>query len=171
MIENNPVFKSKKLYLLGYSMGATIAFEIAKILENLKYTCELILVDRPPNKKEWMEKNRKISNAELIANADEIINAYDTNLFENELLVDKNKIVEKNQILNEHYTLDKIKSNITYIEALNNKAFINGSEWQKHTFGEFKHYRIQTSHNAIFEEDNFEFIMNSITKNNELNTK
>jgi amino acid adenylation domain-containing protein len=165
MIKENPVFRSKKIYLLGYSMGATIAFEVAKTLENLKYDCELILVDRPPNKKEWIEKIRTMSAAELMANADEILNAYNNNLLRNDFLVDKNKIVEKNQILNEHYTLDRIKSNITYIEALHNNEYINGNEWQKYTFGEFKHYTIQTTHNAIFEEKNFEFIMNSILKN------
>ena len=39
----------EKLFILGYSMGATIAFQLVQELEKMNYNCELILVDRPPN--------------------------------------------------------------------------------------------------------------------------
>ena len=49
--------KNKKINIIGYSYGGTIAFEMIRLLENLNINCNLVLVDSIPFQKINIEKN------------------------------------------------------------------------------------------------------------------
>jgi len=145
--------KDEPFIVLGYSMGAAVAFEIVKELEKHYSNINLVLVDRP-----------------TVIEAEQI-ELQNMDFQANWLLVEYKKVIKldeeqekrtlaflKNNLeLNNLYQLKgKIESNIYVFEAADNEFSGNMHEWQNYTNGDFKHHYLLGTHWDAVSEQNFE---------------
>jgi amino acid adenylation domain-containing protein len=134
--------------LVGYSMGSTIAFEMAKLLEGKNKSFELFLLDRniSTNSYQTQTYSLKENNIESIAAeyAKRIPNAISNQ-------VRLRKFLANNlRILNNYTQEGMIKSNIHVFESAGNKIKTNMKLWQLYTEGSFNHHYLEQDHwNAL----------------------
>ncbi|QNK61910.1 amino acid adenylation domain-containing protein [Pedobacter sp. PAMC26386] len=142
---------TEELTIVGYSMGAAIAFEIAKILEAQGKLLRLILVDRNPRQTsnsffDFGYKKRAIDY--LFEQFKQIVQA--VNLEEKDL---KKFLTNNIGILDRYEYQGVIKSPIHVVEALGNEVRTNMKDWEKHTEGNFNISFINEGHWQLFSED------------------
>nr|BFF38238.1 hypothetical protein BACY1_00430 [Tenacibaculum mesophilum] len=133
--------------IVGYSMGATIAFEIVKTLEATYPNIKLVLLDRGIQKE-----------GESVLIASEI-----NTLLEKELILWKKEmstsdferikrlVIHNTKILAAHELQGNIKADILAIEAVNDLAEANMIEWGALSSGAFTHQYIKANHYEILE--------------------
>ncbi len=157
--EISETFKNRKIHLLGYSLGAYIAFEIAKVLENKNVAYESIaLVDALP-----------------VYLADEIffeqqgeMNVFEKSLME-EYAVSRDKIhlylsyiYDRQHALialsHDYKTTGQLQRGISYFKAMvetpNLKSKIDASknQWKKHSHAEVIEFMVDGNHMNIFSQ-------------------
>ncbi|TDO73427.1 surfactin family lipopeptide synthetase A [Flavobacterium chryseum] len=139
--------------VLGYSMGAAIAFEIVRELEKYYSNIDLILVDRPTTvEADQLELQNMDHQANwLLAEYKKVIKLDEEQ--EKRTLA----FLKNNLVLNNQYQLEgKISSNIYVFEATDNKYKGNMQNWQDYTNGDFKHHYLLGTHWDAVSEQNFE---------------
>jgi len=139
-----------EIIILGYSMGAPIAFEIAKILEAKFIPLKLILIDREVSKSSTVPSDKMDREAEwLVKKYQALISdqAFDVKYMHRFL---KNNI----RILNEYNQNGKIKSKIFAFEASGNKTNTRMDEWNNYTEGGMSHYFVKGGHWDVFADKN-----------------
>lgn len=136
-----------EFFILGYSMGGVIGFEIAKILEKeLNSKVNLVLIDSAP--KSMVYDNNKEANTNDVLQ--KIITAYKDVLPSNQLENYKKFLLNNICLIKGYSVKGSIKGNIMSFEAKNGNY--NMSNWAKYTSGSFK--------NEIIDGDHFEVIKN-----------
>lgn len=142
-------YKNEHLYILGYSMGGLISYEIAKLIEQNQNTkTTLILIDSAPNS---MLKDIKKEKEEEVNTVENLLNIY-KQCFTNNKISFYKKYIENNIELIKKYRIEGyIYSNIIAIEA--QYGNYNMDMWKYHTKGKFQH--------SILQEDHFTIIKNN----------
>ncbi len=138
--------------IIGYSMGATIAFEVVKELEKKYPNIKLVLLDRGVQKEE-----------KLVLTTSEIneILGQELALWKNEMNTSdfirvKELVIHNTKILEAHQFTGNIKADILAIEAQNEVAQANMVEWSSFSTGTFRHEYVKAYHNQILEtQSNF----------------
>ncbi|WP_264530605.1 non-ribosomal peptide synthetase [Flavobacterium sp. N502540] len=139
--------------ILGYSMGASIAFEVVKELEKHYDAIELVLVDRPT------------SLTGINADTENIDEQANWLLHEYEKAVDLSKdqkesvlsFIKNNLHLDNQYKLQgKISSTIHVLESAENDLRSDMMNWQNHTDRELLHHYLSGTHWEAFNEKNFD---------------
>lgn len=141
-LKNNPIV------LVGYSMGATIGFEVAKALEEEYKDVKLILIDRGAHEtEEFLVDQRKsddIIDNELVFWGKEIR--------KEDLDRIKELVFHNIKILASHKLEGKINSKIIAIEANQNSDKTKMVAWKNYTNGDFRHHLLETTHYGIISE-------------------
>jgi surfactin synthase thioesterase subunit len=143
--------KDKSIIIFGYSMGAVIAFEMAKILEAQNKYLQLILVDR--NVQSTSDRISgsglgKRDKEDLVRRYKQLVTKSNTDEKELEIFLSNNI-----KILRDYNVNGKIKSPIYAIEAVGNKVKTNMQDWKKFTDGQFKISFIKGDHWELFNDD------------------
>jgi tyrocidine synthetase III len=158
-VENN---SSRKITVLGYSMGALIAKETAYLLENLGYEVFLVLVDKDPHTN-YAELSFQKDAAGNIDDSilDVILAQHLATAPPDFLLKSQNRIkqlLSHNISLLEKYTNKRIvKADILALESkLNNddkpKKKTKMQVWESFTQGRFRHQIIEGNHFTLLNE-------------------
>jgi amino acid adenylation domain-containing protein len=154
----------KKISLLGFSFGATVAFEVAKQLEQKGMEISLIIIDRPVNKRRSLFNVRKnfVEQEDLnwfldrIKTIDPGINV---NWNNNIRLMENYK--QKGRIHGQMIAF-KSKENL-------NKDFLTMEDWKEYTSGNFSHYYFKGDHYACLEmQDNIDRIHDILTQKDKI---
>ncbi|WP_343858457.1 AMP-binding protein, partial [Fulvivirga kasyanovii] len=149
--------KDREIIIMGYSMGAAIAFEMTRLLEAQGHQVKLILVDRGVGKKGTRKGNvplvdEKVLNSlveqELGYWLKEIRPGYEARV--------KSLINHNVKILDKYLVSGKVMAPIIAIEAKNNISQAGMKEWRAFTSAEFKHYFIESDHYGIFQKQNLD---------------
>lgn len=144
-IQNQP------LVLVGYSMGAPIAFEIVKILDQLNDTLiapKLILIDREAHIRRktlfYLKPTEDLLETEFSHWASEI-NENDKNRI-------RDLVFHNNKILANYLLEGKVNNEIIAIEANQNRRPTNMQKWKTFSKGNFTHHYIDATHYGILTE-------------------
>tara|TARA_Y100001968_G_scaffold295894_1_gene303644 strand:- start:137 stop:1606 length:1470 start_codon:yes stop_codon:yes gene_type:complete len=150
---SNDILKVQKdgIYnILGYSMGANVAFEVVKIIEKKGFLCNLIIVDRPlfSNK----HKGRLTFEGETL-----IETFLDANIISELLAEDKNHLEKMlnhyQEVLDKHRISGRVKSNITVFEIKRKGIFNKTKSWKNFTSGKFNKNILEGNHFTILNEE------------------
>jgi amino acid adenylation domain-containing protein len=135
------------ILIMGYSMGATIAYEVVKILEVQMPNIKLLLIDR------GVHENREVQLDESkIHDTLEIeLRSWKNEMSETDFERIKRLVVHNAKILGEHKLEGKIKADVVAIEAVNNSCETRMKQWEQLTLGTFKHQYVTSSHYQILE--------------------
>ena len=151
--------------ILGYSMGAAIAFEVVKELEKQYDAIELVLVDRPISIIGLQDNEEDIdAQADWLLKEYQKITGLSTDQKASVLSFLKNNLHLDNQ-----YSLQgKISTAIHVLESGENELRSNMHNWKEYTTGELTHHYLSGTHWEAFSEKNFdkyvEIFKNSIQK-------
>jgi amino acid adenylation domain-containing protein len=147
-------------YIVGYSFGGYVAFEMAKLLKKLKI--KLILIDTY-----WNLQTENKNNLEIVIN-DELNKIFDGN----KELRDKYYQIGKNNlsILFKYKIKGKVDNNIILIEAKDTEDSLlelksHNLNWQKHTKGNLQRYIVSGDHYNILNNKYYNKIANIIKDN------
>uniref|UniRef100_UPI003742A137 thioesterase domain-containing protein n=1 Tax=Fulvivirga marina TaxID=2494733 RepID=UPI003742A137 len=155
--------KNETLFVLGYSMGAAIAYEVVKNLEKLNFTCELVLVDRYPNEEIFIDSIDQYSEEVVAQYLNETILGLYQDVSEEESIRLKQILLKNTKILEDYRISGVISANITGIVTTKNSGGDYMSPWKKYSKGEFQLYTLETTHYEIFKKPFFDSIYRSIT--------
>lgn len=144
--------KEGTIFLLGYSMGAIIAYELAYLLEQEGHQVCLILLDREPVSKKINPKK-----------TDEVIQFYLQWLGKKEdFLLQKETafssierfLYHNVRLLHQHKIKGAIRGPILAIEAQKDRPFSIMTDWASFTTGSFQHFKIEGSHHELLSTEN-----------------
>ncbi|MCE3228020.1 MAG: Nonribosomal peptide synthetase [Bacteroidetes bacterium] len=154
--------QNRVVYLFGYSMGAMVAFEIARKLEKENYTVNLILADKSP--------------AASIADLSAVDEAVQHELKEwGDMLTPERReklksFLKNNMTIQANYKLQgRIRSDILALEAKDNKLKTDMSNWKKFTDGNFRLEFLSGGHYDVLQDRNLAVISSLITSVNKNN--
>lgn len=134
--------------LVGYSMGATIGFEVAKILEEENADVKLILIDRGAYETEEILFDQKKSDDVI----DNELAHWGKEIRKEDFDRIKQLVFHNIKILASHKLEGKISSEIIAVEANKNSDKVKMTGWQGFTNGAFKHHFLNTTHYEIINE-------------------
>ena len=141
------VQENQSVLIMGYSMGATIAYEVVKILEEKIPNIQLVLIDREVYEKE-----------QTILEESKIHETLETELtsWKNEMSTSdfdriKRLVIHNAKILSEYTIKGKIETEMVTIEAVNNSYQTNMKQWGQFTSGTFNHIYVTSNHYEILE--------------------
>lgn len=150
--------------LMGYSMGAEIAFEMTKILESFDYKVNLILLDRGINKNKSLGNKHK-GNVDLRLVLERELSNWFSGVSEEKAERVK-KLVSKNlEILESHKIEGKVHSDIMVVEATQNPIPTGMLNWNEYTSGRFTIYEMKTNHYGLIKKGNSRLLAEIIVKN------
>ncbi|MBL6446394.1 amino acid adenylation domain-containing protein [Fulvivirga sp. 29W222] len=137
------------MFLIGYSMGGTVGFEMARILEQQGYPVTLIIIDRNVNEDEEAQEDEEISR--LLSHE---LAYWHKDLKDQDFDRVKRLVLHNVKILAAHKIQGKIQASIIAIEAKRDTDQIYMEEWNSFTNGSFEHHYVQGDHYTII--DNLE---------------
>ncbi len=129
--------------VMGYSMGAVIAFEIVKRLEKKFGEIDLILID-----KEVRQVSQVISNKRIEDEVEHLFDFYDTYVGGAITKPDhlRGFLTNNVNILNSYKLQDSITSNIFAVEASEGGFSTQMQNWKKYTTGKVELLKVPVSH-------------------------
>jgi amino acid adenylation domain-containing protein len=139
--------KSNSVWLMGYSMGVPIAFEMAKILESMNYDVHLIFIDRGVN--DNSSNNIPTTKEDIDKILETELKHWIREVNEKDINRIKRLIYWNLNLLNKYEVKGRLRSNVTAIEATNNHNPAMMDQWSNYTNGEFKHYKMDAYHYEI----------------------
>jgi amino acid adenylation domain-containing protein len=142
---------NKELLIFAYSMGASIAFEMVKMLEKNNRQVQLILLDATV-KQSAQKPNLSAINKEvkILMEAYKKLNM-EANINEKTL---KKFLVNNFKIHEQYKHAGKIKSDILLFEARNNPIPTDMKKWKKLTAGAVNHLFIEGGHWDMLSSEN-----------------
>jgi amino acid adenylation domain-containing protein len=139
------------IFLLGYSMGVAIAFEMVRVLEEAGREVELILVDRSPEKKEELSLSQDVELQRDMLRLKDLF----TETEQNEYLIS----IENNiQLLKEYTVSSQVKANILTIsseQALKSEGRNSMALWEHHSQGTCLHKSVDADHDKLLQSPNY----------------
>ena len=160
---------NQSILITGYSMGATIAYEVVKILEEQTPNIKLLLIDREVHE-----------NEEVALDESKIHDTIETKLmsWKKEMRAAdferiKRLVVHNAKILAAHKLEGNIKADVVAIEAVNNSYQANMKQWEQFTSGTFEHQYVTSNHYQILETQLAEVIkqLKQLLNNEQTNIK
>ena len=168
-IKKHHVDRTHKFTILGYSLGAVIAFEILKILEKEYDEIALVIVDRPTDIS--AQKTKKSINEEVNWLLIEYEKFVHINLEEKGRM---KAFLKNNLKIDNQYRLNgEISNNIHILESIENEHSSAMMDWQNFTKGIINQHYIKGTHWDAFSEENFEKylqILQSLYQNKQIKT-
>ena len=154
----------KHVWLLGFSLGASVAFETAKILEGKGYTTRLILIDRNiSRRKPKLTEELRQSNENELQYLEGWLRTFEYGAEQTERI---QRLWRNNLSLNNKYKQrGKVKGDIVAFKAKKNisNTFLNMKDWEKYTSGNFEHLYLEGNHyDAIQSVKNLEYMVEYI---------
>lgn len=141
--------KTGNYTLVGFSMGAIVAFEMTKLLEEKGEEVNLILIDKNLNVDyEEEEKFFDIDFEEIIRTLQ-----YDASMYRDAQTRIHNLYKHNFKILSEYAVEGQIKAPIYALEARDNNVSTKMEIWENYTQGNFEHLFISGSHFTLLNED------------------
>lgn len=140
--------KEKPLFLLGYSIGAWISFEMTKLLEENGYTVTLILIDKnveiPEEGRVYLNNSEVISEGFLaeLSWLNQTFTAEETRHLE--AMYKHNSDVHAN-----HSIAGTVNADIFAIQGNNPLITTNMSKWKEYSNGLFSSFDINAIHTEI----------------------
>jgi thioesterase domain-containing protein len=163
--------------IAGWSIGGTIVFEIARLLElSGEETGILALIDSKPPKSKSTGHDGYSDELDRLAGEIDEINLKDLSDIELNKLIPENFVkvipgfqkMDKKDILNFFYSMrtyskaalkyqpsNKIKTQVHYVKA-NRSVIDDENTWNLHTENKVKFYRMEGDHFSIFEKPNID---------------
>lgn len=144
--------KEENVYLLGYSMGAWIAFETARLLEEQGLTVILLLLDKPVT---HQVQEGYLSDEDLAAGfAYEIANW--ESLFSASQLDHLQKMYKHNfRVHEKHVIAGTVNADIFTIQCSGQMANTEGmTGWKEHTRGLVSSFDINATHHEVLNKEN-----------------
>ncbi|WP_298510495.1 non-ribosomal peptide synthetase [uncultured Kordia sp.] len=160
-IANISVYKTE-ITVLGYSMGALIAFELIKLLENNGFTPKLILLDKGVKSTIKNQDLTKISDEELDELLQINLGASLEALNQQEIAQLKKFYLNNLKIHNDYRMNGTIQSDILTIESRNNDKNANMHQWSNYTKGNLKNEFAKGSHYEILNHENLNDVVTHI---------
>jgi amino acid adenylation domain-containing protein len=154
----------KKISLLGFSFGATVAFEVAKQLEQKGITISLIIIDRPVNKRRSLFNVRK-----------NFVEQEDLNWFLDRIkTIDPGVSVNWNnniRLMENYKQKGRVQGQMIAFKSKENlnKDFLTMEDWKEYSSGNFSHYYFKGDHYACLEmQDNIDRIYDILTQKDKI---
>jgi len=143
--------------LLGYSVGATLAFEIAKLLEAEGHETKLILLDRSTLNilKQKGRSHRKKILEEESANWLQGVPPKEARQMRKILL-------HKLKLMQQYTQQGSIKGPIMALEAGQNEDKTDMDLWENYTTGRFKYHYLKGNHYQVLQQENIPEIAEKI---------
>ncbi|UII23765.1 non-ribosomal peptide synthase/polyketide synthase [Fulvivirga ligni] len=149
----------RNISLIGYSMGAIVAFEMTKLLEDLGYNVVLVLLDRYP-----YQEIEHVSDQSLEKIVKNELRDWLHDL-ENSQLERLENLIKNNIRIQDGYSVSgKIKGKIIAVEAKGNSNQGRMREWRDLSEGGFDHHFIDADHYSVLREENLIKISNLILR-------
>lgn len=143
--------KEEAVYLLGYSMGAWIAFEMTKLLEAQGMTVTLVLIDKQVH---HPEQANNITKEELLAGFAAEIAPWKS-LFSGPQLDHLEEMYLHNYKIHDRHTITgKVNADIFAIQGSNPAAIPEMARWKDHSHGLFSSFDINASHYEMLNSEN-----------------
>jgi amino acid adenylation domain-containing protein len=142
---------NKELLIFAYSMGASIAFEMVKLLEKRNVRVQLVLLDATVK-----QATKKPDTAAINKEVKNLIEAY-KKLNSEDSMDEKalKKFLVNNFKIHEQYKhAGKIQSDILLFEAQNNPTPTDMKKWKKYTTGAVNHSFIEGGHWDMLSSEN-----------------
>jgi tyrocidine synthetase-3 len=157
--------KPKTIYLLGFSYGATIAFEVAKELESRSFDVTLLVIDRPVRKKKPLFPLRK-------NRVEDDLNWFLERIKQIDPMLASTNAIQANwdnniRLIENYRQKGKISGRIVAFKSHENmqKDFLSMEDWAEFTSGKFTHHYLRGDHYQSLElTDNIDKIFNALTK-------
>lgn len=160
----------EKVVLTGFSFGATIAFEVAKVLEGKGVPVTLLLLDRDVRNKKKRKQSAELSRDAIQQEVDWLRDWLADVGLEDTHKDHLEKLFYHNLALSEAYEQKgKIKGDIIAFKAKQNiyNDFLHMKDWERYTSGRFMHLFTQGDHyDAITLPRNLQLVVRSITDMN-----
>ena len=160
-------YPDRELIILGYSMGALVAFELTKLLERKGKKVKLMLLDKNAD---LAERDAALFGS---LSPKEIDQAFQLTVerwpsqqdFEDEVLASLKKLYARNiSILASHRLEGKLEADMTVIEAADSELPTRMQDWKKYTSGKFKHQYASGSHEAILSKENLPQLVKNLVE-------
>jgi polyketide synthase PksJ len=138
--------RDHKVVLMGYSFGCYLAFETAKLMEQIGFdNYELIIVDMPADIRTWIERKQgETSNDLIIQKAKEF--------FSSDEMVRIEQVVENNyQMILRHEVHGVLGSKIHCIEGTNQNPRRHMEGWSAHTSASITHTKFHCAHDEMLD--------------------
>ena len=130
--------------ILGYSMGGTVGFELAKRLEKSGHSVSFICLDQPPDHAVFEQIDQHFTDQEI----DNYLKTMDfVNGERIKSLVRHNRV-----ILKKHKLSGKIKGDLLALEAGGNPVSTHMKAWKTYTSGKFMYSVVEGHHFEVLEE-------------------
>ena len=151
----------KHVWLLGFSLGASVVFEAAKILEGKGYTTKLMLIDRNiSRRKPKLTEELRQSNENELQYLEGWLRTFEYGVEQTDRI---QRLWRNNLALNNKYKQrGKVKGDIIAFKAKKNisNKFLNMKDWEKYTTGNFEHLYLEGNHyDAIQSVKNLEYMV------------
>lgn len=140
--EMKEALPGQSVTLVGYSMGAAVAFEMCKLLEKEDRQVNLVLIDR--NVSYGNEKSP--SPKEIDELLERELGFWFNELPESNIERNKKLVINNLKILEGHKTQGLIKAKISALEGSKNTQKANMEAWEAYTSGDFEHHYIADDH-------------------------
>lgn len=151
---------SKEITLVGYSMGALVAFELARVLEEQDWLVRLVLLDRGVKTTGYQHYIEQASAEEMNALFNQEVNAWVEGIDDLASLAKYKEIFIHNlDLIDKYITTGKVQCEVVAIEANNAKVTAHMQQWKEYTSGGFRHTYIEGSHQEVLNEVNSDVII------------
>ena len=141
---------SNEITLIGYSLGVLVSYEMTRILENMGYNVQLVLLDEgipkpigthtPSNEAALIEDIKKIKEYDVV------------NLLDDVQLERIKKVFRNNNYMYcNYFSNHQISADILGVDANENKVPTNMSDWGMLTNGELQMFGINAHHGNLLE--------------------
>ena len=148
--------KEQPLTILGYSMGAIVAYELVKLLEDADYQCRLLLLDKAAataktrNDKKLTKMAKDEESLELLIKSH--LGENRVQFLPNDQQRIKRLLAHSITILNTHLMQGKVKADILAIEAEKGGKKHRMKNWKPYTDGKLHQLSIYADHFEILDE-------------------
>jgi surfactin family lipopeptide synthetase A len=146
--------------LLGYSMGALIAFEMAKVLEEQFGPIRLVLIDRPPVNR---EKEKMPDDAAMGKHLDWLVEQYKEFTGDAEVNGEalKHFLLNNMKLMQNYHQSGTIRSDIQALESRAEKRSAM-KEWASYTDGTLEHHFIEGTHWEALAPENLPLVEKAV---------
>jgi len=145
---------NEKITILGYSMGALVAFEMTKELEKRNREVELILLDRGAKDIPGGDLLEVIDSSEFDEAFTEEIQPWSSFIDEKNKGLLRQLFAYNLKLIGRHKIQGTIKADLSVAEALHGEPKTNMQDWAKHTSGSLRHIFLEGSHATVLDGAN-----------------
>jgi thioesterase domain-containing protein len=157
-IENGNANNNAPISLCGYSMGAAIAFEIAKLFEDEGRTCHVIMLDRGVSDHSKISGETQWNEVQTYLGEDALSTISSTALAQI-----KAAVIHYTEVISSYQPQGVINAGILALEAQENQIPNDMKQWEAFTRRELELRFVNSNHYSILSGENVEQISSFVT--------